>query len=60
MRENGSTTEKEEEKAKALLKSFYPPLPLVIKEDSERRHAPAVENPEISMEEIKIKVFTAK
>ena len=60
MREDGSTTEKEEEKAEALLKSFYPPLPSVIKEDPERRHALVVKDPEISMKEIRIKVFTAK
>ena len=39
---------------------FYTPLPLVIEEDLERTHALAVEDPEISMEEIRIKVFTAK
>ena len=60
MREDSSPTEGEEEKAEALLKSFYPPLPSVIKEDPERTHPPPVEDPEISMEEIRYKLFTAK
>ena len=60
MREDGSTTEKEEKKAEALLILFYPQLPLIIKEDLERTHAPPVKDPEISMEEIRNKVFTAK
>ena len=60
MREDGSTTEREEKKMEALLKLFYPPLPLVIKEDLERTYAPPVEDPEISIKEIRNKVFTAK
>ena len=60
MRGNGSTTEGEEEKAEELLKMFYPPLLAVIKEDPVRTLFSLVKNPEISMEEVRIKVFTAK
>ena len=60
VRENGSTTEGEEEKVKELLKTFYPPLPAVIEEDPVRTLFSPVEDPEISMEEVRIKVFTAK
>ena len=60
MREDGSTTEGEEEKAEALLTSFYPQLPSVIEEDPARTYPPPVEDPEISMEEIRNKVLTAK
>ena len=61
MREDGFITEREEEKAeKALLNLFYSPLPSVIEEDPERTHPLLVEDPEISVEEIKNKVFTAK
>ena len=60
VRENGSITEEEEEKADKLLKTFYPPLPLVIKDDPKRMRFSPVEDPEISMEEVRSKVFIAK
>ena len=60
MRENSSPTEEEEEKTEALLKLFYPPLPPIIKEDPERTHPPLIKEPEISIEEIRNKIFMAK
>ena len=59
MRGNGSITEGKKEKAEELLKTFYPP-PVVIEEDSVRTLFSPVEDPEISMEEVRIKVFPAK
>ena len=58
--ENGSIIEGEEEKADKLLKTFYPPLPLVIKEDPKRMRFSPIKDPEINMEEIRSKVFIAK
>ena len=60
MRGNGSTTEKEEKKVKELLKTLYSPLPAVITEDPVRTLFSPVKDPEISMKEVRYKVFTAK
>ena len=57
---DGSTIEKEEEKVDKLLKTFYSPLPLIIKEDPKRMQFPPIKDPEISMEEVRSKVFIVK
>ena len=57
MRGNSSITEKEKKKAEEFLKTFYLPLPAVIKEDPVRTLFSPVKNPEISIEEVRIKVF---
>ena len=60
MRGNGSITEGEKEKVEELLKMFYPPLLVIIEEDPVRTLFSPVKDLEISMEEVRTKVFTAK
>ena len=60
IRADGSITEGEEQKAGELLRSFYPPLPDAITEEPITITVTAVEDPDITMEEIKRKVFSAK
>ena len=57
---DGSATEEEEQKAKELLDSFYPPLPESIAEEPIAATATPVEDPDITLEEVKRKVFSAK
>ena len=60
IRADRSITEGEEQKAQELLGSFYPPLPDAITEEPITVTVTAVEDPDITMEEIKRKVFSAK
>ena len=56
IRANGSTTESEEQKANKIIKSFYPPLPDSIAEEPVTAAITPVEDPDITIEEIKRKV----
>ena len=58
--EDGSTIEEEEKKVNKLLKIFYPPFLLIIKEDFKRTQFFLVKDPEISIKEVRNKVFIAK
>ena len=60
IRANGSTTEGEEQKANKIIKSFYPPLPDSIAEEPVTAAITQVEDPDITIEEIKRKVYRAK
>ena len=53
-------TEGEDQKASELLETFYPPLPDVIAEEPEVATMFPAEDPNITLEEVKRKVFSTK
>ena len=55
-----SVTEGEDQKASELLETFFPPLPDVIAEEPEAATMFPVQDPDITLEEVKRKVFSAK
>ena len=60
IRTDGSVTEGEKQKTRELLGAFYPPLPTIIVEEADTPPVTPIEDPEITMEEVKRKVFSAK
>ncbi|OAQ57708.1 endonuclease/exonuclease/phosphatase [Pochonia chlamydosporia 170] len=59
-REDGSITESKTEQAEELLSTFFPPLPARIDEEGERPQRRAVPMPDLTLDEIEVKVMAAK
>ena len=60
MKPDGSITEGDSQKASELLGSFYPPLPQVIAEEPASTSVKPIEDLDLTMEEVRRKVFSAK
>ena len=60
IRPDDSVTEDETQVIRELLGAFFPPLPDVGEEEPDRAGASLVEDPEITLEEVRVKVFSAK
>ena len=60
IRADESVTEGEDQKASELLETFYPPLPDIIAEEPKVAITSPVEDPDITPEEVRRKVFSAK
>lgn len=59
-RPDGSVTESKTEQGKALLATFFPPLPSRIEDEGQRLQRAPVHMPELSMEEVEQKVIETK
>ena len=57
---DGSVTEGDDQQASELLDSFFPPLPQLIAEEPTTATVAPIKDPELTLEEVKRKVFSAK
>ena len=60
IRSNDSVTEDETQIIRELLGAFFPPLPDVGEAEPERVSVALIKNPEITLKEVRVKVFSAK
>ena len=60
IRSDDSVTEDEIQIIRELLGTFFPPLPDASEAEPERASVVSVEDPEITLEEVRVKVFSAK
>ena len=60
IRSDNSVTEDEIQIVRELLDAFFPPLPDVGEAEPERASVASIKDPEITLEEVRVKVFSAK
>ena len=60
IRSDDSVTEDETQIIRELLGAFFPLLPDVGEAEPERASVASIKNPEITLEEVRVKVFSAK